>query len=120
MKNRLLTALIAAIYALALSNCGGESGTTSVPADQAAYNNGVAAYNSQSYAGAATAFQSFIVDYPASNRVDNAHYYLGKSLYHLNDLSGAIAEFDFVLQNFPQSSLVDNALLWKGKSLQRQ
>lgn len=120
MKNRVLTALAAVICVLVLSNCGGDSGATSATADEAAYDAGVAEYNSQSYASAAAAFQSLIVDYPTSNRVDNAHYYLGKSLYHLNDLSGAIAEFDLVLQNYPQSSLVDNSMLWKGKSLQRQ
>jgi tol-pal system protein YbgF len=63
------------------------------------------------YDRAVTAFQSFLVTFPASSLADNAQYWLGEAYYVNKVYPEAQAAFQRVVDKFPQSRKLPDALL---------
>ena len=63
------------------------------------------------YQGAIAALQSYIKQYPNSERAPRAQYWIGDSYFNLRDFKSAIASQQALLKTYPDSSSVPDALL---------
>ena len=68
------------------------------------------------YAGAETALQDFLANYPQSLLVDNAKYWLGEAYYVEHRYGEALEAFQRVLKEHPDSRKVPDAMLKVGYS----
>ncbi len=80
-------------------------------AEQRSFDAAMAMYKAGQYANAATAFNSFTLNYAGSVFASQAHYWLGNSYYAQRDWKGAILALQNLLKNFPESSRVPDAML---------
>jgi tol-pal system protein YbgF len=85
------------------------------PAEQRkAYDQALELLKEGRYTDAATAFQSFLKQYPDSSYADNAQYWLGEVYYVTRKFEPALTEFDKVIKNHPASPKVADAKLKMG------
>jgi tol-pal system protein YbgF len=63
---------------------------------------------------AASAFRSFLADYPQSGYASNAQYWLGEAHYVSKDYPAAVTEFGKVVSEYPSSNKVADAQLKLG------
>lgn len=91
---------------------GGSTGSpVAAVTDQQAYDAAFARIQQQDYVGAQSAFEDFLLIYPASTLRGNAQYWLAEMHYAQLDFNTALAEFQRVLDEYPQSSKIPDALL---------
>jgi len=74
-------------------------------------------YSSNNFAGAITAFDTFLKNNPQSDYAANALYWIGECHYTLSDLPRAKETFFKVAGNYPNSSKAPDALLKLGYTL---
>jgi tol-pal system protein YbgF len=63
------------------------------------------------YAGAITAFQGFVAQYPKSSLAHRAQYWIGDSYYNTRDFKSAIASQQKLISTYSDSPSVPDALL---------
>lgn len=80
-------------------------------AEQRAFDAAMAMYKAGQYANAATAFNSFTLNYASSVFASQAHYWLGNSYYAQRDCKGTVSALQNLLKNFPDSSKAADAML---------
>ena len=80
-------------------------------AEQRSFDAAMAMYKAGQYANAATAFNSFTLNYASSVFASQAHYWLGNSYYAQRDCKGTISALQNLLKNFPENSKVPDAML---------
>lgn len=88
--------------------------TTSLPKDQAAYNQAMEEMKQKQYDKAIRSYRSFIKKFPESDLKDNAQYWIGECYYALKKYEEAIIEFEEVIQQYPKGDKVAAALLKEG------
>lgn len=79
--------------------------------EQRAFDAAMSMYKAGQYANAATAFNSFTLNYAASVFASQAHYWLGNSYYAQRDCKGTIAALQNLLKNFPDNNKAPDAML---------
>ena len=79
--------------------------------DQQAYDGAFALVESQDFASAQVAFESFLAAYPASGLRANAQYWLAETHYAQLDFETALAEFQKVVDQYPASAKLQDALV---------
>jgi len=90
---------------------GSGAGAAVAQTDQQAYDAGFALIQSQRFADAEAAFETFLRSYAASPLRANAQYWLAEALYAQLSFQAALPEFQRVLDQYPQSNKVPDALL---------
>ena len=85
-------------------------------AERRDYDKALAILNELRYDEAATAFRTFLKQYPGSRYADNAQYWLGEVYYVTRDFKAALQEFGKLLETFPDSPKVPGAMLKMGYS----
>lgn len=80
-------------------------------AEQRSFDAAMAMYKAGQYANAATAFNSFTLNYASSVFASQAYYWLGNSYYAQRDCKGTISTLQNLLKNFPESSKAPDAML---------
>lgn len=81
------------------------------PAETRAYEAALNQFKLGNYPLAISAFQGFLVTYPASPLAPSAQYWIGNSLFAQRDYKGAIAAQQKVLTAWPDSSKSPDAML---------
>jgi tol-pal system protein YbgF len=84
--------------------------------DQQNYDAAFALLQARKYEEAATAFETFVTQFPTSPRADNAVYWLAETHYVRGQYNDALAVFRRVIEEHPQSDKVPDALLKVGFS----
>jgi tol-pal system protein YbgF len=79
--------------------------------ERARYNRALSMVRSRRYAEAASAFRSFLDDYPSGRLSPNARYWLGEAHYARGDFAGALAEFQRGFSDYPDSAKAPDCLL---------
>jgi tol-pal system protein YbgF len=91
-----------------LGTAGGSGGGVS---DKTSYQAAFDLLKNGQYDRAVTAFQSFLVTYPASPLADNAQYWLGEAYYVNKSFPDALSAFQRVVDKYPDSRKLPDALL---------
>ncbi|HUL40535.1 MAG TPA: tol-pal system protein YbgF [Burkholderiales bacterium] len=86
---------------------GGANAETETKSYETAYN----LFKAGNYAGAVTAFQNFIKEYPSSNLASSAQYWIGNAYFAQRDFKNAIASQQKLLDVYPDSSKAPDAML---------
>ena len=89
---------------------GGKTYTVQ-PAEKAAFEQALNAFRSGQFSTAATQFQAFVTQYPASPYLNEAKYWLGNSMYGQQRYSDAVAVFQDLIQSQPNAQRVPEAML---------
>jgi tol-pal system protein YbgF len=84
--------------------------------DQQNYDAAFALLQARKYDEAATAFETFLTQFPTSPRADNAVYWLAETHYVRGQYNDALPVFRRVIEEYPQSDKVPDALLKVGYS----
>jgi tol-pal system protein YbgF len=84
--------------------------------DQQNYDAAFALLQARRYEDAATAFETFLTQFPTSPRADNAVYWLAETHYVRGQYGDALPVFRRVIEQYPQSDKVPDALLKVGFS----
>jgi tol-pal system protein YbgF len=92
----------------------GFGGAAAGVSDQDAYGAAFGLIQQQDFAGAQSAFQNFLANYPQSSLRANAQYWLGETYYGQLSFMAALGEFKKVVDNYPDSSKLPDALLKMG------
>jgi tol-pal system protein YbgF len=79
--------------------------------EQRAFDAAMGLYKAGQYPNAASAFNSFVVNYSDSVFVSQAQYWLGNSYYAQRDFKNAITALQSLLKNFPDTPKAADALL---------
>jgi tol-pal system protein YbgF len=87
-----------------------------VGSDQQNYDAAFALLQGRNYEEAATAFETFLSQFPTSPRADNAVYWLAETHYVRGRYDDALPVFRRVIEQYPQSDKVPDALLKVGFS----
>jgi tol-pal system protein YbgF len=85
-----------------------------VGSDQQNYDAAFALLQGRRYDEAATAFETFLTQFPTSPRADNAVYWLAETHYVRGRYNDALPVFRRVIEQYPQSDKVPDALLKVG------
>lgn len=80
-------------------------------AEQRAYDAALDVFKRGDYAGAITAFTSFLKAYPRSNLASSAQFWLGSAQYARRDYRGSIATQRQLLKDYPDSGKAPDAML---------
>ena len=80
-------------------------------AEQRAYDSALDFFKRGDYAGAVTAFTSFLKTYPRSNLAPSAQFWLGSAQYARRDYRGSIATQRQLLKDYPDNGKAPDALL---------
>ena len=94
-----------------LANAESGARTADAAGEQRAYDAALDQFKSGNYAGAATAFTSFVSAYPKSPLASSALYWAGNAQYALRDYRKAIATQRQLLATYPDSQKAPDALL---------
>ncbi len=81
------------------------------PAEKAAFEQALNAFRSGQFSTAATQFQAFVTQYPASPYLNEAKYWLGNSMYGQQRYSDAVAVFQDLLHADPQGKRAPETML---------
>lgn len=84
--------------------------------DQQNYDAAFALLQGRKYEEAASAFETFLTQFPTSPRADNAVYWLAETHYVRGQYNDALGVFRRVINEYPQSDKVPDALLKVGFS----
>jgi len=87
-----------------------------VGSDQQNYDAAFALLQGRKYDEAASAFETFLTQFPTSPRADNAVYWLAETHYVRGQYNDALPVFRRVIDEYPQSDKVPDALLKVGFS----
>lgn len=92
--------------------------TIPAPSPSRFYQAGYAEFTKKRYAQAIQVFQTYLDQYPDTERAPQAQYYIGESHLAEKNYEEALDAFDAVIQRYSKSSSVAGAYLQKGRALE--